>query len=196
MPSILRIQEKYKSCTLCELHKTRQNVVFGKGRINPEIMFIGEAPGANEDRQGVPFVGRAGAMLERLADTAGVDLEQSYITNVLMCRPPDNKIQDLNWGASCRQRLVRQINAVSPKAIVTLGRISAFYVLGVDDNMSVIRGRVSTVSITGHIYKAVSTWHPAYLLRKQGREADTYEGQFVVDLLKALEIARTGVPCR
>jgi DNA polymerase len=149
-------------CTACGLHKSRTQTVFGVGDENADWMLIGEAPGAEEDRLGDPFVGQAGRLLDNML--AAIDLERSrnvYIANVLKCRPPGNRNPEPEEVARCTPHLLRQIELVRPKLILAMGRFAAQTLLGTDASIASLRGKV-------HRYAGVPlivTYHPAYLLR-------------------------------
>jgi DNA polymerase len=151
-------------CPWCGLAKTRTRVVFGEGSESAELMVVGEAPGENEDRQGRPFVGRAGQLLDLLLLTAGFPRESVYICNVLKCRPPGNRNPLPDEVAACSPYLLRQVELVAPKVIVAFGTFAAQTLLGTDTSIGRLRGRV-------HQYRGtplVPTYHPAALLRNPG----------------------------
>ena len=149
-------------CTRCRLAEGRTQVVFGAGNPRADLMFVGEAPGFHEDKQGVPFVGQAGKLLEGLL--AGVELrrEDVYIANVLKCRPPENRPPRPDEVAACRPYLQEQMRLLAPGLVLVLGNHAARAVLGIDGGISRIRGRVTT-SPEG--VPVLPTYHPAYLLR-------------------------------
>jgi DNA polymerase len=155
------LAERVKPCTRCgELAATRTQTVFGVGRVEPEICFIGEAPGADEDRLGVPFVGKAGELLDRIIIACGLKREEVYICNILKCRPPGNRTPKPEEACNCREYLDRQLELVQPKSIVCLGGCAATNLLGVMTPLGKLRGRF-------HDYKGIPvmcTYHPAYLL--------------------------------
>lgn len=122
--SLTDIDQQVRSCTLCELHRTRTNAVPGSGHSDADIMFIGEAPGWNEDKQGLPFVGAAGTFLNEMIETIGIDRESVFITNIVKCRPPGNRDPLPDEIAACGRYLDEQIRLINPKLIVTLGRYS------------------------------------------------------------------------
>jgi DNA polymerase len=155
------LAERVKPCTRCgELAATRTQTVFGVGRVEPEICFIGEAPGADEDRLGEPFVGKAGELLDRIIIACGLKREEVYICNILKCRPPGNRTPKPEEACNCREYLDRQLELVQPKSIVCLGGCAATNLLGVMTPLGKLRGRF-------HDYKGIPvmcTYHPAYLL--------------------------------
>jgi DNA polymerase len=156
------VYREARGCTRCpELASTRTQVVFGAGNADADLMFVGEAPGANEDRLGVPFVGQAGRLLDSLLHEIGLTRESVFIANVLKCRPPGNRNPEPEEVARCSPHLARQIELVRPKLIVAMGRFAAQTLLATDASIASLRGRV-------HAYAGVPlvvTYHPAYLLR-------------------------------
>jgi uracil-DNA glycosylase len=156
-------------CTRCRLHKGRTNLVFGVGNVNAEIMFVGEGPGADEDAQGEPFVGRAGQLLNNMISAMGLRREDVYIANVVKCRPPGNRTPEKDECEVCSPFLLRQIEAIQPKVIVALGAVAAKNLLAMNDSMANLRGRWYDFKSS----KLLVTYHPAYLLRdpRQKKEA-------------------------
>ena len=149
------------SCRRCPLHQSRTQTVFGVGNRDAEWMIIGEAPGAEEDRRGEPFVGRAGKLLDEMLRAVGQQRRDVFIANILKCRPPNNRDPKPDEAAACRDYLERQIDTVQPKIILAVGRIAAQHLLGSDAPVGSLRG---TVHRFGDI-PLVVTYHPAYLLR-------------------------------
>jgi DNA polymerase len=158
-------------CTRCKLHAGRTQVVFGVGDPDARLMFIGEGPGRDEDRQGEPFVGRAGQLLTRIIEAIGLRREEVYIANVVKCRPPENRNPEPDEVAACRGFLESQIDLVRPEVIVLLGKVAAQVLLELTTPISRIRGRF--VRVRG--VEAMATWHPAYLLRNPAAKRDTWE---------------------
>jgi uracil-DNA glycosylase len=156
-------------CTRCRLHKGRTNLVFGVGNPNAELMFVGEGPGADEDAQGEPFVGRAGQLLNNMISAMGLKREDVYIANVVKCRPPGNRTPEKDECDTCSPFLMRQIDVIKPKVIVALGAVAAKNLLAVNDSMANLRGRWYDFRDS----KLLVTYHPAYLLRdpRQKKEA-------------------------
>ena len=156
------LKEAVPACTACALHKTRTQTVFGVGDEDADWMLIGEAPGAEEDRLGEPFVGQAGKLLDNMLAALGLRRgENVYIANVLKCRPPGNRNPEPDEVAQCSPHLRRQIELIRPKLIVAMGRFAAQTLLNTDATIASLRGRV-------HAYAGVPlvvTYHPAYLLR-------------------------------
>lgn len=163
------IQEDIGECTRCALHKGRNKLVFGDGDANARLMFVGEGPGADEDAQGLPFVGRAGQLLNNMIGAMGLSREQVYIANVVKCRPPQNRTPEPDEANTCSPFLFRQIDAIRPEVIVALGATAATYLLGQRQPLAGLRGRVH--SWRGS--KLIVTYHPAFLLRdpRQKKEA-------------------------
>jgi uracil-DNA glycosylase family 4 len=160
------------NCTRCKLHKLgRKQIVFGVGNPKAELMFVGEAPGRDEDEQGEPFVGRAGQLLTKIIEAIGLKREDVYIANVIKCRPPENRNPEPDEVATCEPFLFRQIDAIKPKVIVALGTFAAHAVLKTDMPISRLRGR--TYDYRGA--QLIATFHPAYLLRSPERKRDTWE---------------------
>jgi DNA polymerase len=164
------IREDLGDCTRCRLHKQgRQQIVFGVGNPRADLMFIGEAPGADEDIQGEPFVGRAGQLLNNMIKAMGLRREDVYIANIIKCRPPGNRTPEREECETCSPFLFRQIEVVKPKAIVALGAVAAKTLLAINAPMSELRGRWYDFRGT----KLAVTYHPAFLLRdpRQKKEA-------------------------
>lgn len=159
------------ACTLCPLHESRTQAVFGVGNPAADWLIVGEAPGAEEDRRGEPFVGRAGKLLNEMLRAAGQEREQVFIANILKCRPPNNRDPQAAEAASCRPYLERQIELLQPKIILAVGRIAAQQLLHTDTPVGRLRGRLHRL---GDI-PLVVTYHPAYLLRSPGQKSKTWQ---------------------
>ena len=169
-PSALKlIREDIGDCTRCRLHTGRTNLVFGVGNVNADLMFVGEGPGADEDAQGEPFVGRAGQLLNNMISAMGIKREDVYIANVVKCRPPQNRTPEKDECDTCSPFLMRQIDIIQPKVIVALGAVAAKNLLAMNDSMANLRGRWYDFRNS----KLLVTYHPAYLLRdpRQKKEA-------------------------
>lgn len=167
------IRAEIGDCTRCKLHlQGRTQVVFGSGNPKAELMFVGEAPGADEDEQGEPFVGRAGQLLTKIIEAIGMTRDDVYIANVIKCRPPNNRPPEADEIATCEPFLFKQIDTIKPKVIVALGTHAAHALLKVDTTISKLRGQV--IDFRGDI-KLVPTFHPAYLLRSPDRKRDVWE---------------------
>jgi len=172
-----------KECRRCKLSPTRTNIVFGSGNPNAELMFVGEAPGADEDAQGLPFVGRAGQLLTRIIEAMGMRREEVYICNILKCRPPGNRSPETDEIAACEQFLFRQIASVKPKVICALGSFGAQTLLRTTESISRLRGRL--IDYRGA--KLMATFHPAYLLRNPNEKRKVWEDvQIIRDYLRLL----------
>ena len=171
-------------CTRCKLHKLgRTQVVFGVGNPEARLMFVGEAPGADEDVQGEPFVGRAGQLLTKIIQSIGLERSDVYIANVIKCRPPQNRNPEPDEVKECQPFLFRQIDLIKPRVIVALGTFAAHALLTTDAPISRLRGRVHSFR---HGASLIPTFHPAYLLRSPERKRDVWEDMKKVrDLLAA-----------
>jgi len=181
------------ACTRCSLHETRTQTVFGVGNINAKWMFIGEAPGADEDRQGEPFVGRAGQLLTSMLRAMGFAREDVYIANVLKCRPPGNRDPKTEEAAQCRGYLERQIELVAPTLIVAVGRIAAQNLLATDTALARLRGKVHALGSRG--WPLVVTYHPAYLLRSPGEKRKAWQDlMFARQVFARLEAGERVLP--
>ena len=160
------------ACTRCKLHTLgRKQVVFGVGNPDADLMFVGEAPGADEDQQGEPFVGRAGQLLTKIIEAIGLRREDVYIANVIKCRPPGNRNPEGDEVERCEPFLFRQIDAIKPRVIVALGKFAAQSLLKTTDPITRLRGRTFT-------YRGatlIPTFHPAYLLRNPASKRDVWE---------------------
>lgn len=167
------LEAKVAACTACELHQTRTQTVFGVGDRQADWMVIGEAPGADEDRRGEPFVGRAGQLLNEMLFALGFRREQVFIANILKCRPPNNRDPKPEEAACCEGFLMRQIELVRPRVILSVGRISAQNLLKTEQSMARLRGRVYRFGPQG--IPLVTTYHPAYLLRSPLEKRKVWE---------------------
>ena len=152
-----------KECQACDLHQTRTNAVFGVGAEDANWMIIGEAPGADEDQQGEPFVGKAGQLLNQMLFSIGLSRETVFIANILKCRPPNNRDPNVGEVAACQSFLAQQIEYIKPKVILAVGRVSAQNLLETKETIGRLRGARHTYRDTG--IPLVATYHPAYLLR-------------------------------
>jgi DNA polymerase len=169
------------ACQRCELHATRTQTVFGVGNPAARWMFIGEAPGAEEDRQGEPFVGRAGQLLTSMLRSLGLRREDVFIANVLKCRPPGNRDPRPAEAASCRGYLERQVALVNPTLVVAVGRIAAQNLLATETPIAKLRGKVHSFGTRN--WPLVVTYHPAYLLRSPGEKRKAWQ-----DLVQARQL--------
>ncbi len=178
------VRREAEACTKCRLCEGRTTVVFEDGSRQARLMLIGEGPGAEEDRQGLPFVGPAGQLLTRILSAMGLRRDEVYIANIVKCRPPGNRTPEPDEVAACLPYLREQIAAVRPPAVVLLGSVAARALLGPDVSITRIRGRFTDV---GGI-PAMPTFHPAYLLRNPGEKRKVWEDmQKVRDLLASPE---------
>lgn len=164
---------RVRGCTLCDLAATRTQTVFGVGNQQAEWMVIGEAPGADEDRQGEPFVGRAGQLLNSMLQAIGFPRAQVFIANVLKCRPPGNRDPKPEEAACCAPYLARQIELVNPRIILCVGRIAAQNLLATDTPIGKLRGQVHRLGVQQR--PVVVTYHPAYLLRSPGEKRKAWD---------------------
>ncbi len=183
--TLATLEKEVLHCTKCPLHKQRTHVVFGEGSPHAELLFVGEAPGFNEDKQGKPFVGRAGQLLTRIIKAMHMTREEVYIGNILKCRPPNNRDPDEDEMRACFPYLKQQIKLIKPKVICALGRYAAQKLSGSDTNISRLRGHVFYFEGI----KLVPTFHPSYLLRNPKGKRSTWE-----DMQMILEILGREVP--
>jgi uracil-DNA glycosylase family 4 len=169
--TLLKIREDIGDCTRCKLHKGRNQLVFGDGSATAKLVFVGEGPGADEDRQGVPFVGRAGKLLTQMIEAMGLQRKDVYICNVVKCRPPENRTPEPDEVQTCSPYLLRQIDVINPKVIVCLGAVAAKTLLETTRGISHYRGEWQ--EWRGR--KLMATYHPAYLLRNPPAKADVWK---------------------
>jgi len=181
------VAEEISRCTLCPLHETRTKTVPGLGHHAPRVMFIGEAPGKNEDEQGLPFVGRAGALLDELLGTAGLRRREVFIGNILKCRPPGNRNPQRKEIAACTPYLERQLRLLRPGSVCTLGNFAAEYVFdrvsGIDANVEdrsigKVHGRVFHVRLLGRPVRFMPMYHPAAAIYNR-KLIEVMKGDFV-----------------
>jgi uracil-DNA glycosylase family 4 len=164
-------------CTRCKLHALgRKQIVFGVGKADADLMFVGEAPGGDEDIQGIPFVGRAGQLLTKIIEAIGLTRDDVYIANVIKCRPPQNRNPEPDEVETCEPFLFQQIDAIKPKVIVALGTFAARALLRTLDPISRLRGRVFEYRGA----KLIPTFHPAYLLRNPSSKREVWEDMKLV----------------
>jgi uracil-DNA glycosylase family 4 len=196
------IREDLGDCTRCVLHKQgRKQIVFGVGNPKTELMFIGEAPGADEDQQGEPFVGRAGQLLNNMIRAMGISREQIYIANIIKCRPPNNRTPEREECETCSPFLMRQIAAIQPKVLVALGAVAAKTLLAVNDSMANLRGRwydfrpagVRSSNSDWVGAKLAVTYHPAFLLRDPRQKKEAWKDLQMVMKELGLPIPAKGV---
>jgi uracil-DNA glycosylase len=188
--SLKLIQDEIGDCTRCRLHEGRTHIVFGVGNPNAEVCFVGEGPGADEDAQGEPFVGRAGQLLNKMIEAMGFRRQEVYICNVVKCRPPNNRAPEPDEMETCSPFLRAQLRAIQPKAIVVLGKTAVQALLKDSSPISRLRGRWRE-------YEGIPlmpTFHPAYLLRSPGEKAKSWEDlkAVVKRLGRELPVAKPG----
>jgi len=169
--TLLKVREDLGDCTRCKLHKGRNKLVFGDGNPKAQLVFVGEGPGADEDMQGLPFVGRAGKLLTQMIEAMGLQRRDVYICNVVKCRPPENRAPEPDEVATCSPYLLRQIDVIHPKVIVCLGAVAAKTLLNTTRGISSFRGE--WLDWRGH--KLMATYHPAYLLRNPPAKVDVWK---------------------
>lgn len=173
-----QLKESINNCQKCKLCKNRRNIVFGTGNTDANIMFIGEGPGADEDAQGEPFVGKAGKLMNMAFDMVGIVREDVYIANVVKCRPPSNRNPEQDEEVACLNYLRNQVILVKPKIIVLLGSIALKNILGQEYGITASRGK--WIEKKGILY--MPTWHPAALLRDENKKID-----FIRDLKQVIK---------
>jgi uracil-DNA glycosylase len=176
-------------CTRCKLHPHRTQIVFGVGHAQADLVFVGEAPGADEDAQGEPFVGRAGQLLTRMIEAIDLRREEVYICNVLKCRPPNNRTPETDEIASCEPFLIAQLKAIKPKLICALGAIAASNLLKTKVPLGKLRGKFHDY----HGIPLLVTYHPAYLLRNPNEKKTAWQD---LQLLQKEYLRLTGRPLR
>lgn len=199
------ISQDIGECTRCRLSKARNNIVFGTGNVHAELMFVGEGPGADEDEQGLPFVGRAGQLLNNMIAAMGLRREDVYIANIVKCRPPQNRTPERDECETCIPFLLRQIAAIRPKVIVALGATAARNLLAINSPMGELRGRWYDfrVNVTsqgrpdpgGFTAKLAVTYHPAFLLRDPRQKKETWKDlQMVMQYLGLKPPSKSAAP--
>jgi uracil-DNA glycosylase len=177
--TLLRIREDLGECTRCKLHKHRHTIVFGDGNPKAELVFVGEGPGADEDAQGLPFVGRAGKLLTQMIEAMGLQRKDVYICNVVKCRPPENRTPEEDEVSTCSPFLLRQLDVISPTVIVCLGAVAAKTLLKTNRGISQFRGQWLDFRSS----KLMATYHPAYLLRNPNAKPEVWK-----DLQKVMAV--------
>jgi DNA polymerase len=180
--ALVELREHIGDCTRCKLHGLgRRQVVFGVGNPDADLMFVGEAPGRDEDVQGIPFVGRAGQLLTKIIEAIDLKREDVYIANVIKCRPPENRNPEPDEVETCEPFLFRQIDIIKPKVIVALGTFASRALLRTLDPISRLRGRVYDYRGA----RLIPTFHPAYLLRNPSSKREVWEDMKLVRTLLA-----------
>ena len=172
------LEKSIIDCKKCKLCQRRQNIVFGEGNTNTKVMFIGEGPGGDEDKEGRPFVGKAGQLMNKAFDVVGIKRENVYIANIVKCRPPQNRDPEPDEIEACINYLRNQVMIIKPQIIVLLGRISLQNIVGKEYKITASRGK--WIEKKGILY--MPTWHPAALLRDETKKID-----FIKDLIKVTE---------
>ncbi len=166
------LQQRVSECQLCSLYSSRKNTVFGEGSADADVMIIGEAPGAEEDALGRPFAGDAGQLLDNMLKAIGLNRKQVFITNILKCHPPENRAPHVNETAACEAYLLRQIELIKPKIILSVGAVSAHNLLKNDEKVGKLR--LQEHKMPGFDMPVHVTYHPAYLLRKPSEKAKVW----------------------
>ncbi|HEY3171683.1 MAG TPA: uracil-DNA glycosylase [Thermoanaerobaculia bacterium] len=171
MPDLAALERFLAGCPRCKLSGSRTRIVFGAGNPQADLMFVGEAPGREEDEQGLPFVGAAGQLLTKIIEAMGTTRDDVYIVNTVKCRPPENRNPEPDEVAACRPFLEEQIRLVAPRVIVTLGTFAAQAILGTDEPISQLRGRWHLA----HGAEVMPTYHPAFLMRSPKHKKEVWE---------------------
>jgi uracil-DNA glycosylase len=184
--TLLKVREDLGECTRCKLHRTRHTIVFGDGNPKAELVFVGEGPGADEDAQGLPFVGRAGKLLTQMIEAMGLQRKDVYICNVVKCRPPENRQPEEDEVSTCSPFLFRQIDVIAPKVIVCLGAVAAKTLLQTNRGISQFRGE--WLEFRGR--KLLATYHPAYLLRNPPAKSEVWKDLQKVMAVLGLEVRK------
>jgi uracil-DNA glycosylase len=184
--TLLKVREDLGECTRCKLHSTRHKIVFGDGNPKAELVFVGEGPGADEDAQGLPFVGRAGKLLTQMIEAMGLQRKDVYICNVVKCRPPENRQPEEDEVSTCSPFLLRQIDVIAPKVIVCLGAVAAKTLLQTNRGISQFRGE--WLEFRGR--KLLATYHPAYLLRNPPAKSEVWKDLQKVMAVLGLEVKK------
>jgi uracil-DNA glycosylase family 4 len=182
--ALLAIRADIGDCTRCPLaYAGRRNIVFGDGNANARLMFVGEGPGADEDEQGLPFVGKSGQLLNNMIGAMGLKREEVYIANIVKCRPPANRAPEPAEANTCTQFLVRQIDVVQPEFVVALGATAAMYLLGVKQSLASLRGQFHEVRGA----RCAVTYHPAFLLRDPRQKGEAWKDLQMVMAARGLK---------
>ena len=179
--TLAEVRKELGDCKRCKLYRARRTIVFGEGNDKAELMFIGEGPGYDEDVQGRPFVGRAGQLLTKIIESINLPREEVYITNIVKCRPPQNRNPEPDEIQSCNPFLMKQITVIQPKIICALGTFSAQTLLKTDTKITALRGKL--FDLEG--IKVIPTYHPAFLLRNPERKREVWE-----DMKKIAELVK------
>ena len=166
-----QLEENVKQCKKCRLCTNRTNIVLGEGNINAKIMFIGEGPGADEDKQGLPFVGKAGQLMNKAFQALGINREEIYIANIVKCRPPSNRVPEEDETQACLNYLRNQVVLIKPEIIVLLGSTALKNILGKEYGITAVRGKW----MEKNGIKYMPTWHPAALLRDENKKIEFWQ---------------------
>ena len=179
MTTLDEVRKELGDCKRCKLHRTRKTIVFGEGNEETQLMFIGEGPGYDEDVQGRPFVGKAGQLLTKILQSINLPREEVYITNIIKCRPPQNRNPEPDEIQSCNPFLMKQIDVIQPKIICALGAFASQTLLKTDAKITALRGKF--YDFEG--IQVIPTYHPAFLLRNPERKREVWE-----DMKKIVEL--------
>lgn len=185
-----KLRESFANCSKCALHSTRTNIVFGSGNADTRLMFIGEGPGADEDAQGLPFVGRSGQLLTKMINAMGLSRQQVYIANIVKCRPPSNREPFVEEAQACIGYLKSQIQIIKPEVIVCLGSISLNFLLQPERKIKLGISKLRGQWQDFYGYKVLPTFHPAYLLRNPAKKREAWEDLQVVMKELGLELPK------
>lgn len=178
------LEKSIINCSKCKLCSGRKNIVFGQGNKNADIMFIGEGPGADEDMQGIPFVGKAGKLMNQAFEGIGINREEVYIANIVKCRPPNNRVPEKEEADACINYLRNQVILIKPRIIVLLGSTALKNILGDDKSITAARG--NWIEMKGIYY--MPTWHPAALLRDENKKIEFWKDlKLVIELSNKLK---------
>jgi len=188
--SLEKIRKELGDCQRCKLGRIRKNLVFGVGNPQARLVFVGEGPGADEDLKGEPFVGEAGQMLNRIISAMGLQREEVYICNVVKCRPPGNRDPESDEIATCAPFLLRQIQSINPEVIVALGKFASQTLLDTKESISKLRGKFRDF----HGTPLMPTFHPSYLLHRQGEGNMESFWQVWEDMTQVLRLLKLPVP--
>ena len=165
------LKKSIAECKKCRLCTNRTNIVLGEGNINAKIMFIGEGPGADEDKQGLPFVGKAGQLMNKAFQALGINREEIYIANIVKCRPPSNRVPEEDEAQACLNYLRNQVVLIKPEIIVLLGSTALKTILGKEYGITAVRGKW----MEKNGIKYMPTWHPAALLRDENKKIEYWQ---------------------
>jgi DNA polymerase len=182
--TLVEVRKELGDCKRCKLHRTRKTIVFGEGNEKAKLMFIGEGPGYDEDVQGRPFVGRAGQLLTKILQSIKLKREEVYITNIIKCRPPQNRNPEPDEIQSCHPFLMKQISVIQPKIICALGTFSAHTLLNTETKITSLRGKF--YNLEG--IKVIPTYHPAFLLRNPEKKREVWEDMKKISDLLGSEV--------